>query len=90
MPIILEEDLQKIKDALSSIFYVINNIAIDKDEVRRAKEVSDNPGFRSGITQNNSALFDNKEIQKMPKEFRRLFKTGKVTAHIRKKRKRIL
>ena len=39
MPFILEEDLQKIKDALSSIFYVINNIAIDKDEVRRAKSI---------------------------------------------------
>lgn len=87
MPFILEEDLQKIKDALSSIFYVINNIAIDKDEVRRAKEVSANPDFLSGKTQqNNSALlFDNKEIQKMPKEFRRLFRAGKVTAHIRKK-----
>lgn len=50
-----------------------------------SKEVTANPGFLSGITQNNSALFDNKEIQKMPKEFRRLFRTGKVTAHIRKK-----
>ena len=37
MPIILEEDLQKLKDSLSTIFSVINNLAADKDEVRRAK-----------------------------------------------------
>ncbi len=85
MPIILEEDLQKIKDALSSIFFVVNNIAIDKDEIRRAKEVSSHYNFSTGTEKNNSALFDYKEFLKMPKELRRQFKTGKTVAHIRKK-----
>ncbi len=85
MPFILEEDLQKIKDALTSLFGVVSNIAIDKDETRRAKEVSASNPYFSGNIQKNSASFNFKELQKMPKEFRRLFKTGKVVARIRKK-----
>ena len=33
----------------------------------------------------NSASFDNKEIQKMPKQFRPKFRAGKITAHVRKR-----
>ena len=40
MPLILEDDLQKLKSALSIIFSVINNIAADKDEVQRARTLT--------------------------------------------------
>lgn len=40
MPLILEEDLQKLKSALSIIFSVINNVAADKDEVQRARAIT--------------------------------------------------
>lgn len=85
MPLILEEDLQKLKSAMTIIFQVVNNVAIDKDETRRAKEVSALLLSVSEGQATNSVIFDSKELQKMPKDFRAKFKNGKLTAHIRKR-----
>lgn len=35
--------------------------------------------------ENNSPLFDEKEIKKMPQAFRKLFKVGRIRAHVRKR-----
>ncbi len=35
--------------------------------------------------ENDSPLFDEKEIKKMPQAFRKLFKVGKIRAHVRKR-----
>ena len=58
MPLILEEDLQKLKDAMSAIFAVINNVAIDKDEARRAKSISIGNGLATSEKEGNQMLIN--------------------------------
>lgn len=58
MPLILEEDLQKLKDAMSAIFAVINNVAIDKDETRRAKSISIGNGLATSEKEDNQMLIN--------------------------------
>ena len=69
MPLILEEDLQKLKSALSIIFSVINNVAADKDEVQRARAIT----YGNDLTapkENSQMLIDVKGacISKVPRK----------------------
>lgn len=56
MPLILEEDLQKLKDAMTTIFAVINNIAIDKDETHRAKAIPIGNGLTASQKKEDSQM----------------------------------
>lgn len=58
VPLILEEDLQQLKSAVAAIFSVINNIAIDKDETRRAKAIYIGDGLAASKKEDNQMLID--------------------------------
>lgn len=58
MPLILEEDLQKLKNAMTDVFAVINNVAIDKDEIRRAKAIHLGNGLATSEKEDNQMLID--------------------------------
>lgn len=51
-----------------------------KEQKQTVKEES-----TAETAENNSPLFDEKEIKKMPLPFRKLFKVGRIRAHVRKR-----
>lgn len=87
-----QKDLQELEQAARAIVAVVerNRVSDETAAERRAKFVllpggSNSQEQEESIFENSAVIFDEKEILKMPPEFRKIFKTQGVTAHVRMK-----
>ena len=87
-----QRDLQELEQAARAIVAVVerNRVSDETAAERRAKFVllpggSNSQEQEESISENSAVIFDEKEILKMPPEFRNIFKTQGVTAHVRMK-----
>lgn len=72
-------DIEEQNKIYKSQFKVVKNEKIWKKAIQTAK-----PDFEvSTPTINDKAVFSFKEIEKMPNKYKKMFKTGKVKAHVR-------
>jgi len=74
---------KKLKAYAGDLFLLINEIEVAEAERKAAFRVVYINGEKQ--EQDFSAKFTDKEVNKMPKEFKKDFKAGKVTAHARRR-----